>query len=128
MKPGLGFVVCVLLAAGCGPASPTPGLTSGIQGQVTLGPTCPVVQADSPCPDQPYQARLDIMDSRQSRTIVSIATDDQGQFRLSLPAGDFVLVPVSPSPSAPPQAQPVPFHLDPDEWLTLEVVYDSGIR
>jgi hypothetical protein len=113
------------------PAAPTATLTvpdSGILGQVTIGPTCPVVRVDSPCPDRPYQTTLTVVDPTDERTIAKIQTDAAGYFRLALPPGDYRLVPSTPSPSALPQAQPKPFHLEAGQWLELNVTYDSGIR
>ncbi len=35
-----------------------PPLTSGIEGQVLIGPMCPVLREGTPCPDQPSQATI----------------------------------------------------------------------
>jgi hypothetical protein len=123
----LALAVLWLLAA-CGPATATSSPTSGVEGQVTLGPMCPVLNLESPCPDRPYATRLDVMDHTQQRIIVTINTDQDGRFRQPLPPGDFVLVPAGGSNGGLPRANPTPFHLAPDEWLTLDVSYDSGIR
>jgi hypothetical protein len=118
----------MFLLASCAAVAPTPTPDSGIQGQVTLGPICPVMNVDSPCPDRPFAATLNVMDAQQKHVLATIKTDETGRFRQPVPPGDFVLVPVNLSTSAPPWANPIPFHLAPDQWLTLDVSYDSGIR
>jgi hypothetical protein len=124
-----------VLVAGCKdhllPAMPTSTSAapdSGIMGQVTIGPACPVMRVESPCPDKPYQATLVVKDPLGEKTIATIHTDADGRYRLALPEGDYRLVPSSPSPGAPPQSQPMPFHLESGQWLQLDVTYDSGIR
>jgi len=114
---------CFLLAA-CGPSS-TPNSTSGVEGHVTVGPTCPVVQIDNPCPDKPYQATLSILDKR-GKNILKFQTDANGYYHTQLAPGDYILRPESPGvmPHAPEQ----PFTVSPDEFTTVDVVYDSGIR
>lgn len=135
MKAALALLVALTLTSACSahllPAAPTmtpAALDSGITGQVTIGPACPVVRIDSPCPDRPYQTTLTVTGSFGDQVIAKIETDASGRFRLALPPGDYRLVPTTPSPAAPPQAQPMPFHLDAGQWLEFDVVYDSGIR
>jgi hypothetical protein len=135
MKAVLALLVVLTLTSACSgyllPASPTdnPAVPeSGIMGRVTIGPACPVVRVESPCPDRPYQTTLTVTDPLGEQVIAKIETDASGKFRLALPPGDYRLVPTTPSPAAPPQAQPMPFHLDARQWLELDVVYDSGIR
>jgi len=65
--------------------------TSGVQGVVLLGPQCPVVREDEPCPDKPYQTTVDIF--RAGTLFASFATDKNGTFEASLPPGNYVLRP-----------------------------------
>jgi len=135
MKAALAMLVAVTLTSACGghllptaPAASPPVSESGIMGQVTIGPACPVVRVESPCPDRPYQTTLTVSDPLGGQVIAKIETDASGRYRLALAPGDYRLVPTTPSPAVPPQAQPMPFHLDAGQWLELDVVYDSGIR
>ncbi len=135
MKSTLGLLVVLTLTTACGghllPAAPTANPAepeSGITGQVTIGPACPVLRVESPCPDKPYQTTLVVMDPLGERAMAKIQTGVDGRYRLALPPGDYRLVPATASPAVPPQAQPLPFHLDVGQWLELDVVYDSGIR
>jgi len=119
------FLLSLLLLAACGaaPAAPPPG--TGIEGRVSLGPSCPVVQVGSPCPDRPYQATLSVLDAR-GREVLRFQTDAAGEFRVALAPGSYTLVPETPGafPHAPAQA----FTVTAGRVTGLTVIYDSGIR
>jgi len=70
----------------------TPG-ASGIQGQALMGPMCPVVRSDEPCPDQPVQAAVEVMNVDCTNKITSFVTDADGRFRVALQPGEYCLVP-----------------------------------
>lgn len=98
---------------------------SGIEGQVFIGPTCPVVQVGQDCPDQPYQAVLTV-NSLGGERIVQVQTDAEGRFRIPLQPGEYILHPESPNtlPFAGEQAVSV------EKGIFTQVIvnYDSGIR
>jgi hypothetical protein len=98
---------------------------SGIEGIVTVGPMCPVMQANVPCPDQPYQATLTVL-TTSGKKIAKFQTDEKGYFRFNLASGDYVLHPES--PNAMPSAADIPFTVDEHKFTSLEISYDSGIR
>ena len=77
--------VLILVLATCSIYSPTPR-GSGIEGQVFLGPMCPVVQVGQECPDQPYQATLTV-NSPNGGKIVQAQADAQGRDRASVQRG-----------------------------------------
>ena len=55
-------------------ATPTDAATSGIEGQVLLGPTCPVEREGMPC-EEPYEATIVVWDAaRTTRVLLSIPT------------------------------------------------------
>jgi len=100
-------------------------LDSGIEGTVTMGPMCPVMQANVPCPDQPYQAALTVL-TTSGKKITQFQTDEQGHFRIDLAPGDYVLHPESPNKM--PFAADVPFTVEEHKFTSLKIIYDSGIR
>ena len=116
--------VLILVLATCSIYSPTPR-GSGIEGQVLLGPMCPVVQQGQECPDQPYPATLTVktLDGLQ---ITQFQSDAQGRFRISLVPGEYILHPESPNgiPFAGDQA----FVVESGRYTQIVVNYDSGIR
>jgi len=106
-------------------SSATNTTTSGIYGQVTLGPVCPVVQANQPCPDQPYQAAIEVLDSNRNH-VASFQTDAQGNFKVGLKPGDYILVPQS--PNVMPHASEQTVTVQANILTQVTIVYDSGIR
>src|SRR5512134_3139691 len=86
--------VLILVLATCSIYNPTPR-GSGIEGQVLVGPVCPVEQDGQACPDQPYQATLTVF-NRNGLQIAQFQTDTQGHFRVPLVPGEYILHPESP--------------------------------
>jgi hypothetical protein len=100
-------------------------LDSGIEGVVRIGPMCPVMQLNNPCPDQPYQATLTVL-TTSGRKVTRFQTDEQGRFRVDLAPGDYVLHPES--RNSLPFAADIPFTVAQHKFTQLEISYDSGIR
>jgi len=115
--------VLILLLATCSaePAS----TTSGVEGQVFIGPVCPVVQEGQECPDQSYQATL-VVNNSNGREIVKIQTDAQGRFKIPLEPGEYILHPES--PNVMPYASEQAFVVEAGKFTQVTVNYDSGIR
>jgi hypothetical protein len=101
--------------------------TSGITGLVLIGPMCPVMRADEPCPDQPFAATLLIRDS-QGRQLCTVASGDDGRFQVALPAGSYEVVPLAGGASGLPFAAPQWVTVAPGQYTAVTVAYDSGIR
>jgi hypothetical protein len=116
--------ILIILLATCSFQEAAPA-NSGVEGQVLIGPMCPVVQAGQPCPDQPYQATLTV-NSRDGTRLTQVQADSQGHFRIQLKPGDYVLHPESRNtlPFAAEQA----LHVEAGRFTRLTVSYDSGIR
>ena len=124
MNVKLAIGVLILVLATCSIYSPTPR-GSGIEGQVMIGPMCPVVQPGQACPDQPYQATLTVK-SPNGVQIVQVQTDAQGRFQVSLVPGDYILHPES--PNGIPFAGDQSFTVQTGQYTHITVTYDSGIR
>lgn len=118
----------VVTVPAAGPSAEPPVLSaSGIQGQVFIGPACPgPVSIDSPCPNQPFQATLTIR-TPQNERVGQVTTDANGQFRLGLPAGSYIVHPEPPKEGIA-YAQDQPVDVRAGEFTSIEIVYDSGIR
>ncbi len=123
MKHKILIAVLIFSLAACAPP-PTP-TDSGIEGQVLIGPMCPVVQEGGECPDQPYQTTLTVL-SPNGRMIVQIQTDEQGRFKIPLAAGEYILHPES--PNVLPFASDQTFVVEVGKFTQVVVNYDSGIR
>lgn len=98
-----------------------------MEGQVWIGPTCPVVMIGTECADRPYQARLTITDLR-GKVIERTETAEDGSFRVALLPGEYIVVPESPQPEALAWAAPLQITVLPTTWIRIDIHYDSGIR
>jgi len=115
----------LLFLTACSSATnPTP-TNSGIEGQVLIGPMCPVVQVGQECPDQPYQAVLTVS-SPQGEKIVQFQTDEKGRFKIPLAPGEYILHPES--PNGMPFAGEQTVRVEEGKFTQVAVNYDSGIR
>jgi hypothetical protein len=118
----IGILILILATCSAQPPAPT---DSGIEGQVFIGPMCPVVQAGQACPDQPYQAVLTV-NSPQGGKIVQVQADKDGRFKIPLAPGEYVLHPES--PNTMPFAREQSFVVEQGKFTQTVVNYDSGIR
>jgi hypothetical protein len=116
--------VLILVLATCSIYNPTPR-GSGTEGQVLIGPMCPVEQQGQQCPDQPYQATLTV-NSLSGAQIMQFQTDAQGRFSVPLVPGEYILHPES--PNGIPFAGDQSFVVETGRYTRLTVNYDSGIR
>jgi hypothetical protein len=125
------FLIPLILSA-CSPTSKalnasTDPLTSGVKGQTLIGPACPVMTVESPCPDEPYQTKLTVF-TLDGQEVMRFASDAEGKFEVNLPPGDYILHPENPEGRPIPSAADVPFTVIPNEFTNIIVTFDSGIR
>jgi len=106
---------------------PPPQGESGITGIATVGPMCPVMQVNSPCPDQPIQAPVDVLNAGGG-LITTFTTDAGGGFTVALPAGTYILRPRSPSGLSMPYAPEQTVIVVAGQFTQVLIQYDSGIR
>ncbi len=118
-------LVLLSLAAACakGPAASS---DSGIEGIVLLGPMCPVEMQDSPCPDKPLSAEIEVM--RGGDLVTTMTSGEDGRFSVAVPPGEYVLKPVSPNPNGLPVGRPLSVAVKAHEFTDVTVMFDSGIR
>jgi hypothetical protein len=103
-----------------------PNAQSGIAGTVLIGPMCPVMTQDDPCPDPPYAATLMIRDAL-GHELCTTQSGADGLFRVGLPPGSYEVVPVS-GAAGLPYASPQPVTVEPGRCTEVLISYDSGIR
>src|SRR5215204_2892952 len=114
--------VLILLLATCSTQPAVTATASGIEGQVFIGPVCPVVQQGQECPDQPYQATL-VVNNLNGREVVKVQTDIQGRFKIQLEPGEYILHPES--PNVMPFAGDQTFTVAAGRFTQIRVTYDS---
>ena len=115
--------VLILLLATCS-TQPVPS-GSGVEGQVFIGPVCPVVQEGQECADRPYQATL-VVNNSNGREVAKVQTDEQGRFKIPLEPGEYILHPES--PNVMPFADEQVFVVEAGRFTQVNITYDSGIR
>lgn len=127
--------LCLLpcaLAAGCGgggSGSVSAPPQSGIQGTAMIGPIQPVSRPGEvnarPLADAIITAQPAGGGKERGRT----KTNAAGRFRLSLPAGIYLVVPLPPdSASILPFGKPQTVTVPADKYVEITIDYDSGIR
>jgi hypothetical protein len=107
---------------------------SGITGQTTVGPTCPVSRPGYLCP--PGHVRVWLVLSRADwPAIFSISrTDAAGRFRVGLPPGNYTLRVERPGAVFNGSQAPflrrsvLPVRVHPHSFTTVPLGFDSGIR
>lgn len=124
MKLQFTIGLLILLLATCSVQQPK-ATDSGVQGQVTIGPMCPVVQVSQPCPNQPYQATLTV-NTLGGERIARVHADANGYFKVKLGAGTYILHPESPNGMS--YAADQTFTVQANQFAQVNVRYDSGIR
>lgn len=110
------------------PPTSTPATTSGetgVAGTVLIGPQCPVVREDEPCPDKPYEADIDVYDASE-RLVARVRSNANGEFFVALAPGAYGLEPRS--PGALPYGSPQDVTVIAGQVTEVVVQYDSGIR
>jgi hypothetical protein len=130
MKIKLVFSIFVLFLSACAsqPVLTPISANSGVRGQAVIGPMCPVMRVEDPCPDEPYQASLTVL-SLDGQEVMRFTTDAEGKFEIQLPPGDYVLRSDVPAGKPViPSAADVPFTVLPNQFTDVIVSFDSGIR
>jgi len=121
----LAAIVLASVLTACGGGGPPPD--TGVEGTVTMGPMCPVVQVGQECPDAPYPAKLTVVLASGKIVARALAADD-GSYRIALQAGDYLLQAEPPDGGPFPASAGYPFSVLAGTWTRLDVTLDSGIR
>ena len=101
---------------------------SGIEGRVTVGPQCPVLEEGVSCPDRPHWAEIRVLDEGSDRVVATFMSDEDGQFRVELPPGRYVLDPGEPLLVDEPRAEKMTVSVEAGRYTEVTVRFDSGIR
>jgi hypothetical protein len=119
------LVVGSLFTVNACSSGPSRDVTTGVQGTISAGPTCPVEREGQPCPPSPVEAHIDVIAS-DGRRSAQAASDADGRFSVLVVPGRYTLhvSGTGPFPVCPDTAVAVP-----DEGtVTRDIVCDSGIR
>jgi hypothetical protein len=103
-------------------------LKTGIEGTVTLGPTCPVQRVDDPsCDDRPYSAEIHV-NINNGVWVTQFKADAQGKFKVELEPGTYTLDPQTPMDNILPRANSQDVTVVSGAFTIVNIQYDSGIR
>lgn len=111
----------------CSNRPKTEEMSSGITGQVLLGPMTAVVRSDKIVPDKPYQAKIKILNEKRE-FVTEFETDEEGKFRIPLAPGTYIISPVAPKPNLPPRPEEKTVTVEEGKYLETKVLFDTGIR
>ena len=117
------LLAIVLVACGKGGAA-QPG--TGIRGSVSIGPQCPVEQANSPCPDRPFEG--DVRATATDGSTTTASTDARGLFSMNLDPGTYEVVALTTNGGGPPTAIPQTVVVSDGAYTSIALELDSGIR
>jgi hypothetical protein len=122
----IGLAVACLSLLACGASELLgPDASQGIEGQVFIGPQCPVQPADGSCPDLPYAAAIDVRTGSGS-LVTRVHSGEDGLFRVGLRPGDYEL---DPEPGDPlPVASTQYVTVKAGQYTAVVISYDTGIR
>jgi hypothetical protein len=110
--------------------SPRPGVppaaaSSGVQGVVTAGPTCPVQRADTPCPPRPVE--VDVTAHNSSGAVVATThSAADGTYAMKLSPGSYTLD--VPSTNKMMRCAEVPVTVEAGKTARADISCDTGIR
>lgn len=128
------FAFAVAACGGHNNGSPTaPGgsiVYGTLAGVVTIGPNCPVEQANNPCPTPPdaYAARkVLVYDAEHAQVLNTVDINSQGLYAISLAPGNYVVdlkkVGIDRSGDVPK-----PITITANTTTRVDISIDTGIR
>jgi hypothetical protein len=99
--------------------------SSGVDGIIAVGPTCPAQQTAKQCPDRPVSTTVRLLD-RAGHTVSTGESNSSGRYSLKASAGGYVLVATSTNPGRGCPNTPVTVAVG--RWTDANILCDSGIR
>lgn len=102
---------------------------SGVEGIVTLGPTCPVMrEGDTSCADKPYATTIQVivLGSPKSSPFATVESDKDGRYKIMLPPGEYAIQPVG--GSSLPRCETKNITIEPSKIIKANLSCDTGIR
>ena len=101
---------------------------TGITGQTLIDGGCPVIRADSPCPNRPVATTLSLLDAATNAVRATITTDAQGHFTVTAAPGSYVLRADRVAAQLPRRAASMPVTVTAGRYTSVTMLLDSGIR
>lgn len=122
------LLLALTMLAACAGGGETPPPDTGLMLQIMVGPSCPAVRQDEPCPDQPLSAEFRILD-QNGLVAAEGETDERGWAAVPLSPGVYLVEPLREAPAVPPTPPgSAEFSVEAGRWTEVRLLYDSGIR
>ena len=125
------FIVAALIGItiALSPSSPDtkPG-HSGIKGVAVLGPVAPVERPGQQNSRPLAGAIITVQPEKGGRELDRTVADSAGKFKIALPPGAYLVVPLPPRPGRYPRAASFPVTIAKGKYVVRRIEYDSGIR
>ena len=118
------MVVCVLLS-GCASA-PAHASETGIRGKVLWGPVLPGPTRPGQSDEAPLSASFTVYGADQA--VARFRSDDEGNFEVSLPVGDYTIVPNKDTPIPYPGKQKTKVTVPDDGYALVTIRLDTGMK
>lgn len=101
---------------------------SGVIGQITLGPSCPVerIPPDPNCAPKPYQTKIDLTNHLGSGVIASTESDENGRFKIDIAPGKYDLH--AGGGKILPRCAPQTVEIKAENFIYTALSCDTGIR
>lgn len=107
-------------------AVPACSAETGIRGTVLMGPTMPGPERLGQDNTAPLGATFIVMSAEQA--VARFASDDEGKFEVSLPPGDYTLVPDKNTPVHNARQQTTKVTVPADGFVTVTIMLDTGMQ
>ncbi len=123
----LAVALLALVVGACANKTAGGSGSSGIQGHVVIGPTCPVEIAGSPCPPAPFAAKITV--KRDGNVVRTFETGTDGRFRIPLEPGTYTIEAQGLNQNPIQRMQPLPpVTVRQNGFTGVTISFDSGIR
>ena len=99
---------------------------TGLRGTVWWGPVKPGPTWLGQSDEAPFSANFIVFAA--GREVARFKSDKQGQFEISLPAGNYTIVPDQSTPVPAPQDQGKPVTVPPGGFAVVTLHFDTGLR
>lgn len=100
--------------------------TSGIVGKILIGPTSPICRTGGTC-YKAYQAQVEVQ-TTGGEIVTRFNSGKQGEFKVNLDPGTYVLVPQTRGNKTFPRASQQTVTVAPNSYTSVTIIYDTGLR
>jgi hypothetical protein len=124
-KPLCTLLLALTVTAGCAASGRE---SSGVSGTTSINGACPVTPGETSCPDHPFRAHLTLVRIDSGAIAGEADSTNNGAFRIPAPPGAYLLKAVNLTGAPLPAAPAVPVEVKADQFTTVLVKFDSGVR